>query len=207
VITLAAAAGLVIAFVTGRIGDPETPAPLDGRSNEDQQRRVATLRWQISLGVVVVGLIALTIAQHASGGGNAHARYAMPAIGVAAVLIVVGMERIWSRWAPLALVAVAGWWALVNLPVDIDPQTLRRNRDDGQLAPFPLRDLPLSDAWRSGAGVLIVIGVIVAAAVLIATAASAGRPTAGADSIDPTTPEPQGGDEFVSASSASDRSS
>ncbi len=163
----------------------------------DETDRASVLRWQIALGLVVIGLIALTIAQHASGGGNAHARYAMPAIGVAAVLLVIGMERIWSRWAPLGLVVIAGWWALINLPVDINPQTLTRNRDDGQLPPYPLRVLPLSDSWRTGAGVLIVVGAIVAVGAMLATMRSPARPIPSAGTLDPTAPQPQGDGELV----------
>jgi hypothetical protein len=199
-ITLIAAVGVAIVFVTGRIGRSGESSSAGGRPRGDQASEAPTLRWQIALGLVSVGLIALTIAQHASGGGNAHARYAMPAIGVAAVLLVIGMERMWSRWAPLALVVIAGWWALINLPVDIDPNTLRRNRDGGQLAPLPLRVLPLSDTWRTGAGVLIALGVVVAAGVLLATARSAGRPVPGADTAEPATADPGDGGELVSAS-------
>ncbi len=201
-ITLIAAVGVVMAFVAGRVGAATSSFAVDqGQDDEDEQAaQRSTFRWQIALGGVVVGLIALTIAQHASGGGNAHARYTMPAIGVAAVLLVIGMERIWSRWAPLGLVVVAGWWALINLPVDVDPVTLRRTRDGGQLPPGPLRVLPLSDAWRTGAGVLIAVGVVVAVGVLVATLRAAGRPAGGDDTIEPTTPEPDDGAELVGAS-------
>jgi hypothetical protein len=173
VLTMIAALGVAIVFVSGRITrrtarDDEdsnaADAASDGRISD-----VSILRWQLALALVAVVLIALTIAQHASGGGNAHARYAMPAIGAAAVLVVIGMERIWSRWAPFALVMIAGWWALINLPVDVDPGTMVRNRDDGQLAPYPLRVLPLSDGWRTASGVLIAVGAVIAVAVLVAT--------------------------------------
>lgn len=157
VLTITAAVGLSVVFVSGRFSSSRQDGDVVDGSDEESESR--TLRWQIALCVVAVGVIALTIAQHASGGGSAHARYMMPAIGVAAVLLVIGMERIWSRWAPLALVTVAGWWALVNLPVDVDPATLRRLRDEGQLPPFALRTLPMSDAWRTGAGVMIATGV------------------------------------------------
>ncbi len=203
VITLVAAVGVTIVFVTGRIGRRVGTSP-DGAAVRDDgsTAEVHTLRWQLSLGVVTVGLIALTIAQHASGGGNAHARYAMPAIGVAAVLLVIGMERIWSRWAPLALVVMAGWWALINLPVDIDPTMLRRNRDDGQLAPMPLRALPLSDGWRTGAGVLIAVGVVVAAGALLLTLRSNSRPAPNPDMVEPNASGPRGDGELVEVSSA-----
>jgi hypothetical protein len=204
VLTMIAALGVVIVFVTGRItsrtaqhagadnADADADAASDGRIGD-----ASTLRWQLALALVAVALIALTIAQHASGGGNAHARYSMPAIGAAAVLVVIGMERIWSRWAPLALVIVAGWWALINLPVDVDPQTLLRNRDDGQLPPYPLRVLPLSDGWRTGAGVLIAVGVIVAVAALVATARTPTQPDRGPDALGPSAPRPTGDGELV----------
>jgi hypothetical protein len=199
VLTMIAALGVVIVFVTGRItsrplrdDDADADAASDGRIGD-----ASTLRWQLALALVAVALIALTIAQHASGGGNAHARYSMPAIGAAAVLVVIGMERIWSRWAPLALVVVAGWWALINLPVDVDPQTLLRNRDDGQLPPYPLRVLPLSDGWRTGAGVLIAVGVVVAVAVLVATARASRQPDRGPDGLGPSAPRPTGDGELV----------
>jgi hypothetical protein len=199
VLTMIAALGVAIVFVTGRItsrpmrgADADADAASDGRLGD-----ASTLRWQLALALVAVALIALTIAQHASGGGNAHARYSMPAIGAAAVLVVIGMERIWSRWAPLGLVVVAGWWALINLPVDVDPQTLLRNRDDGQLPPYPLRVLPLSDGWRTGSGVLIAVGVIVAVAALVATARTPTRPDRGPDALGPSAPRPTGDGELV----------
>jgi len=198
-ITLIAAIGVAIVFITGRIGRDDGLSADDG-SGDDRSGQASTLRWQITLGLVTAGLIALTFAQHASGGGNAHARYGMPAIGVIAVLLVMGMERVWSRWAPLGLVVIAGWWALINLPVDIDPRTMVRNRDDGQLAPFPLRVLPLSDGWRTASGVLIAVGVVVAVGVLVATLRTASRPVTGADTVEPTAPLPQDDGELVTVS-------
>lgn len=194
VLTLVAGVGVAFAFVTGRLRVSADPA--------DDQR---VLRWQIGLCLVTVSLIVTTIAQHASGGGNAHARYAMPAIGVAAVLVVIGLERVWSKWAPLALVMVAGWWALLNLPVDVDPNLPRRVRDGGLPPPSPLRVLPLSDGWRVGAAVLIVIGVTVATAALLATLRSTtpgipGNP--GTDATDPDGPDPIGDGELISTGHA-----
>ncbi len=192
VITLIAAIGVGIVFVTGRISRGADASDTGGTSSFAARTDEAhTLRWQLSLGLVAIGLIAVTIAQHVSGGGNAHARYAMPAIGVAAVLVVIGMERVWSRWAPLAVVAIAGWWALLNLPVDVDAETLRRYRDDGHLAPLPLRVLPLSDGWRTATGVLIAIGVVVAAGALLVTLRSSARPSRGHQGLRPDGPHPQ----------------
>lgn len=204
VLTMIAALGVVIVFATGRItrrpaadGAGVGADDADEATSGDRIGDASILRWQLALALVAVALITFTIAQHASGGGNAHARYSMPAIGAAAVLVVIGMERIWSRWAPLALVMVAGWWALVNLPVDVDPQTLLRNRDDGQLPPYPLRVLPLSDAWRTGAGVLVVVGVVVAVAALVATMWTSTRPDRGPDALGPSSPRPSGDAELL----------
>ena len=202
VLTMIAALGVVLVFVTGRItrrptrddDDAAADAASDGRIGE-----ASTLRWQLALALVAVALIALTIAQHASGGGNAHARYSMPAIGAAAVLVVIGMEWIWSRWAPLALVMVAGWWALINLPVDVNPQILLRNRDDGQLPPYPLRVLPLSDGWRTAAGILIAVGVVIAVAALVATLRTSTRSGPGPDQRGPLAPRPSGDGELLEA--------
>ena len=201
-ITLVAAVGVAVVFITGRMsGNDELSADAGSEGpDHDRSSQASTLRWQLTLGLVTAGLIALTFAQHASGGGNAHARYAMPAIGVIAVLLVMGMERVWSRWAPFGLVAVAGWWALINLPVDIDRRTMIRNRDDGQLPPFPLRVLPLSDGWRTASGVVIAVGVIVAAWVLVAMLRTAARPAHGPDSLDPVALSPQDDGELVSVS-------
>jgi len=202
VITLVAAVGVAMVFTSGRLSSNDDSSAEEGPAGSDDDRaaQASTLRWQIALGLVTVGLMALTLAQHASGGGNAHARYAMPAIGVAAVLLVMGMERIWSRWAPLGLVVIAGWWALINLPVDMEMRTMVRNRDDGQLPPFPLRVLPLSDAWRTGAGVLVAVGVVVALGVLLLTLRTAPRPVPGAAAVEPIAPAPQDDGELVSVS-------
>ncbi len=199
VLTMLAALGVVLVFVAGRITRRPTPDDDAGAGAAPDGRigKASTLRWQLALALVAVALIALTIAQHASGGGNAHARYSMPAIGAAAVLVVIGMERVWSRWAPLALVMVAGWWALINLPVDVDPQTLPRGRDDGQLPPSPLRVLPLSDGWRTASGVLITVGVVVAVAALAATLRTSTRPDHGPDALEPMTPRPSGDGELL----------
>jgi hypothetical protein len=206
VLTMIAVLGVVIAFVTGRItsrtaravdADSAVDADVVDATSDGRIGDASTLRWQLALALVAVALIALTIAQHASGGGNAHARYAMPAIGAAAVLVVIGMERIWSRWAPFALVMVAGWWALINLPVDVDPRTLLRNRDDGHLPPSPLRVLPLSDGWRTGAGVLIAVGVVVAVAALVATLRTSRHLDHGPDSLGPSSPRPTGDGELL----------
>ena len=197
VLTLIAAVGVGIVLVTGRITRNDRVATDGDDASSRRHDEASTMRWQIALGLVAVLLIAVTIAQHASGGGNAHARYTMPAIGVAAVLVVIGMERIWSRWAPLGLVLIAGWWVLLNLPVDIDPTTLRRNRDDGQLPPLPLRVLPLSDGWRTAAGILIAVGVVLAVGALLATMRTSARPAHEPDTLAPMSPAPSGGGELV----------
>ncbi len=175
VLTFVSALGVCLAFVTGR---QRAGQPMSGDGSK--------LRWNIALCLVTLAVVATTIAQHASGGGNAHARYAMPAIGVAAVLVVIGLERIWTRWGPFVLVIIAGWWAVLNIPVDVNPRLSRGGRDDWGLPPAPLRVLPFSDAWRTGAGVLVFVGVVAAAGALIVSmtsgeGAAAVRGAGGAD--------------------------
>ncbi len=191
ILTLVAAVGVGFVFVSGR-------ARIDLDPSEDAR----TVRWQIGLCLTAVAVIATTIAQHASGGGNAHARYAMPVIGVAAVLVVVGLERVWSRWAPLALVAVAGWWAVLNLPVDVDPSLPRRTRDEGMLPPLALRVLPLSDGWRTVAGLAIAVGVVVAAGALLMTLRTSAHGSPGGNQRAPDSPTPIGSGELVSSGSS-----
>jgi hypothetical protein len=125
------------------------------------------VRWRVVLCLVAVGTVAITLAQHVSGGGNPYSRYLLPAVGVSAALFIVGMERLLPTWGPLALVAVTGWWAITNLPVGVDPELVRRPRDRGAPPPELLRVLPLSDPWRTGAGVLIVLGLAVAVASML----------------------------------------
>jgi hypothetical protein len=177
--------GVGIAVVTGRLGR-------DAEPSDDAPAR-AELRWTLGLCLLSLGVVAFTIAQHVSGGGNAHARYAMPAIGAAAVLVVVGAERMWSRWGPVVVVGVAGWWALLNLPVDVNPLISRGRRDRFGLPPEPLRVLPLSDGWRTLAGALIVVGVTVAGVVLLATLRSTDHASPEVIGLDESGPSPTGG--------------
>jgi hypothetical protein len=170
VLTLVSAIGVCVAFLTGRLGRRATAA--------DDPTARAALRWSLALCLLTLAVVATTIAQHVSGGGNAHARYAMPAIGAAAVLVVVGLERLWSRWGPIVLTAVAGWWAVLNIPVDVKPWVSRGARDDFGLPPAALRTLPWSDGWRDLAGVLLAAALVAAAAALVATARRGDPPSA-----------------------------
>ncbi len=151
--------GVAVVAVTGRF-----------RRNETSPQGSTIVRWRLMLCFVAVGTVGMTLAQHASGGGSPYSRYLLPAVGVTATLFIVGMDRLLPRWGPIALVAIAGWWAVANLPVGVDPDLVHRSRDRGAPLPTLLRVLPLNDAWRTGAGVLIVVGIVVAvASILVAT--------------------------------------
>lgn len=156
VLSALAVAGVAVVAVTGRIHRGVASPQGSG-----------VVRWRVVLCLVAAGTVAITLAQHVSGGGNPYSRYLLPAVGVSAALFIVGMERLLPTWGPLALVAVTGWWAITNLPVGVDPELVRRPRDRGAPPPELLRVLPLSDPWRTGAGVLIVLGLAVAVASML----------------------------------------
>jgi hypothetical protein len=156
VLSALALAGVAVVAVTGRI-----------RRGVTSPQGSTVVRWRVVLCLVAVGTVGMTLAQHVSGGGSPYSRYLLPVIGVGATLFIVGMERILPTWGPIALVAVAGWWAVTNLPVGVDPDSVRRPRDRGAPPPELLRVLPLTDAWRTGAGVLVVLGLVVAVASMV----------------------------------------
>ena len=108
---------------------------------------------------------ALTVAQHVSGGGNAYSRYLFPVLGVLAVAVTIGLDRIVARFLPVVLVGLMGWWAILSIPVDVNV-TRRRPRDDGG-APVLLQVLPVGGGWRLAAAVTLVVGCAVAATVLV----------------------------------------
>ncbi len=158
-ISALAVAGVAVVAVTGRT-----------RRSVTSPQGSTVVRWRVVLCLVAVASVGMTLAQHVSGGGNPYSRYLLPAIGVGATLFIVGVERILPKWGPLALVVVTGWWAVTNLPVGVDPESVRRPRDRGAPPPELLRVLPLSDPWRTGAGVLVVLGLVVAVvSVLVVT--------------------------------------
>lgn len=157
--------GVLVAAVTGRPGVAD--------DTDDPGERTA-FRAALGLCAVAVLVIAVTVAQHVSGGGNSYPRYLFPVLGVLAAVAVIGLDRLVPYLAPLALAVALGWWAILNLPVDVDPTRIRRPRDDGP-APALLQVLPAGDGWRVTAGVLVAVGTIAAAASLVASAVAAAR--------------------------------
>lgn len=156
VATVVALGGFVAAVVTGRTGD-----------RGDDGRPGVVSRPAVGLGGAAVAVIALTVVQHYSGGGNAYTRYVFPVLGVLASAVAIGLDRIWARVLPAVAVGLMAWWAIVNIPVAVDPTRVRRPRDDGA-APLILQVLPGSDGWRLAAAVLVVVGCAVAGAVFVA---------------------------------------
>jgi uncharacterized membrane protein len=111
--------------------------------------------------LVGVGVIVLYIAQHISGGGYLHPRYLFPVLGSIAVLLVIGLDRIWPRMLPVVVLASMAVWTLSQIPIGVDPSLTSRPRDEGRLAPAALRVLPGSDAWRQFTALWIVVGLMV----------------------------------------------
>ncbi len=69
--------------------------------------------------VIGVGVLAATVAMminHVAGGGSAHARYLLPALGVIATYFAIGLDRVWSVVLPFAAVATMCLWPAHFLP-------------------------------------------------------------------------------------------
>ncbi len=109
----------------------------------------------------------MTVAQHVSGGGSRYARYLLPALGVAAALFAIGLDRLWPRVLPVVTVVLMGWWALRNVPSGVDPTTERRLRDRGLPMPELLQVLPASPWLRTAAGVVIAVGCLMVAVSIV----------------------------------------
>jgi hypothetical protein len=160
-VLLLAAVGLVIVAILGRTGDVV-------------RRGVhgVVTRPALGLCIVVVFVVIVTVAQHVSGGGSRYARYLLPALGVAAALFALALDRLWPRVLPAITVVLLGWWALGNVPSGVDPAAERRPRDRGQPMPELLQVLPASPWLRTAAGVVIALGCI---AVVISLADTVAR--------------------------------
>jgi hypothetical protein len=159
-----AAIGLVVVAITGRTGD------VIRRGIHGVVTRPA-----LALCVVVVFLVIVTVAQHVSGGGSRYARYLLPALGVAAALFALGLDRLWPRVLPAVTVVLLGWWALRNIPSGVDPAAERRPRDGGSPMPELLQVLPASPWLRTAAGFVIFVGCVLLAVWIATTAARAFR--------------------------------
>jgi hypothetical protein len=159
-----AAIGIVVVAITGRTGDVI----------RHRVHGVVT-RTALALCVVVVLVVVVTVAQHVSGGGSRYARYLLPALGVAATLVALGLDRLWPRVLPAVTVVLLGWWALRNVPSGVDPVAERRPRDRGNPMPELLQVLPASPWLRTAAGCVIVVGCALLAVWIATTVARAFR--------------------------------
>jgi hypothetical protein len=142
---------------------------VDGRTGDVVRRRVhgVVTRPALGLCLVVVFVVIVTIAQHVSGGGSRYARYLLPALGVAAALFALGLDRLWPRVLTAVTVVVLGWWALRNAPSGVDPTAERRPRDRGRPMPDVLQVLPASPWLRTAAAVVIAVGCVAIALSLV----------------------------------------
>jgi hypothetical protein len=148
--------GLVIVAIRGQTGDV-------------LRRGVHGLVTKPALGLcvtVVLGVIT-TVAQHVSGGGSRYARYLLPALGVAAALFAIGLDRLLPRVLPAVTVVLMGWWALRNVPSGVDPTEELRPRDRGVPMPELLQVLPASPWLRTAAVVVIAIGCLAIAVSMV----------------------------------------
>ncbi|CAN5738005.1 hypothetical protein BH24ACT6_BH24ACT6_21210 [soil metagenome] len=82
-------------------------------------------RWDSTAACLVIGVsvLAATVAMmvnHVAGGGSAHARYLLPALGVIATYFAIGLDRVWSVVLPFAAVATMCLWPAHFLPQRVD---------------------------------------------------------------------------------------
>lgn len=120
-------------------------------------------RRAVALCLLGVGVTAVTVAQHLAGGGSPYPRYLFPVLGVLAALAALALDRLVPRLLPAIVIVAMGWWAIRQLPIGVDPVTMLRPRDAGGLPPLALRTLPVGDAWRVAAAVVIGLGAVVTA--------------------------------------------
>jgi hypothetical protein len=153
----ATVAGLVIALRTGRTADT-TPDRVPGRID----------RTALALVTVGIAVIVVTVAQHFSGGGMAHSRYLFPALAGFAVLIAIGVDKIWPRVAPALLVAGMAWFSIASIPTPHDRWMERRQRAFTPPGFEVLSEVPGNTFARAVFAVLLVVGCVVGAAVLVA---------------------------------------
>jgi hypothetical protein len=149
--TFIAAVGLFIAIVLGRTGD-----------RAKRQPGWPISRLALALGAVSIAVIALTIAQHVSGGGNSYARYLFPVLAVLVSFIAIGLDRLIPRVLPAAAVGALGFWAWRNVPTTVDLESMSRQRDRGRGMPDVLRVVP-SSAWSRD----LLLGMAVAGSVVL----------------------------------------
>ena len=171
---LLAVVGVVIVALTGRTGDVVRRDDATAIS-PDRLRGIVT-RPGLALCITVVFVVIVTVAQHVSGGGSRYSRYLLPALGVAAALFALGLDRLWPRVLPAITVVLMGWWALRNLPSGVDPTAERRPRDRGRPMPELLQVLPASPWLRTAAGVFIALGAAAVAVALVDGLARRVRP-------------------------------
>lgn len=153
---IAAAVGFVVALVIGRTGDWTG----------------SKVRWLVSRGVVLLGVVSVavivaTVVQHVSGGGNAYARYLFPVLPVLATYAAIGFDRLVPRVLPAAVLGALMVWAWRNVPTQVDPQSIRRPRDDGRAMPEALTMIPSSPWLRDFVLAAAIAGSAIVAIVVV----------------------------------------
>ena len=119
-------------------------------------------------------LVIVTVAQHVSGGGS-RARYLLPALGVAAALFALGLDRLWPRVLPAApsCCSAGGRCATSSSGSTRPPSVVLV--DGGSPMPELSQVLPASPRLRTAAGFVIFVGCVLLAVWIATTAARAFR--------------------------------
>jgi hypothetical protein len=116
---------------------------------------------------VASAVVAVTVAQHLSGGGMTHARYLFPALAPLAIVMAVGFDQLRPRVAPALLLGALAWWSVATIPTAVDREEEERIRARGVPNGHVLEQLPGSTAWRLLFAALVLVGLAVACAALV----------------------------------------
>ena len=112
---LLAIAGLILIIVGGLAR---------WRPSRSPWRRISPHALLVCL--VVMMVVAVTIAQHVGAGGLTFPRYTLPALGVLACLFVVGLDAVLPRVLPLVTIGILALWTAHFLPTRIASEITRR---------------------------------------------------------------------------------
>jgi hypothetical protein len=157
---LAAAVGLAVRSARVASAARSERADSDPKAGETPEALVPAA-W---ISNVILGAVPMMlIAQHMSGGGNAHARYLLPAVPIIAAATALVTSTI-SRWLSLALVAGYALAHILRLrragELFMDAHLFFVPELQGRLLSWPFRGLALGLAAAGALCMVVALGVM-----------------------------------------------